>query len=304
MKANSILDLIGNTPHLRLSRLFPDYEVWTKLERFNPGSSIKDRIALQMIIDAEEKGLLKKGSVIIEPTSGNTGIGLALVAAMKGYKLILTMPESMSVERRKIVRAFGAEIVLTPTERGMKGAIEEAENLLAKTKDAWMPSQFDNPANIDAHLLHTVKEIKEDFPDGFDYLVTGVGTGGHITACAHILKKEFPDIKIIAVEPEASPVLNGGEPLPHHIQGIGAGFIPDNLDSSLLDNALTVTKKDAFEWTRKLALKEGVFAGISSGASLAAISQLLESVEKGGRILTFNYDTGERYLSVDGLFEF
>ena len=302
MKVNSILELIGNTPHLRLSNLFPEHNVWCKLERFNPTNSIKDRIALQMIEDALKEGTINQETTIIEPTSGNTGIGLSMVCSMKGLKLILTMPESMSIERRKLMSCYGAQIVLTPTERGMKGAIEEAEELLRKVENSWMPAQFDNPSNVDAHYFHTAEEILKDFPDGIDYLITGVGTGGHITGCAHLLRKHFKDMKVMAVEPEASPVLNGGEPLPHHLQGIGAGFIPDNLDVGILDDSLMVTKKDAFEFTKKAVQKEGILCGISTGASLAAIHNILAKIPKDAVVLTFNYDTGERYLSVQGLF--
>jgi len=303
MKANSILETIGNTPHVRINKLFSsDYSVWVKVERTNPGSSIKDRIALAMIDDAERKGLLNHNSVIIEPTSGNTGIGLALVAAVRGYKLILVMPESFSLERRKIMSTYGAEFVLTPREKGMKGAIERAKELTAETPNAWMPMQFDNPANVNIHRDTTAQEIIKDFPDGLDYLITGVGTGGHITGCAIALKKQFPKIKIFAVEPELSPVLSGGSPAPHPIQGIGAGFIPSILDTKLLDGIIKVGKDDAYNFTRRAAKEEGLFIGISSGASLAAINQKLSEIPKGSRILTFAYDTGERYLSIEGLF--
>ncbi len=303
MKVNSILETIGNTPHLRINRLFnSNYSVWVKLERANPGASIKDRIALSMIDDAEKKGLLKQGSVIIEPTSGNTGIGLAMVAAVKGYRLILVMPESMSMERRRIMSSYGAEFVLTPREKGMNGAIERARDLILETPNSWMPMQFDNPANTEIHRNTTAQEIINDFPDGLDYMITGVGTGGHITGCAEALKEKFPDIKVFAVEPELSPVLSGGSPAPHPIQGIGAGFIPSVLNMKLLDGIIRVNKEDAFTFTKRAAKEEGLFIGISSGASLAAVNQKLKELPEGSRILTFCYDTGERYLSIDGLF--
>lgn len=303
MKVNSILETIGNTPHVKLNRLFDSsYSVWVKLERSNPGASIKDRIALSMIEVAEKAGILKPHSIIIEPTSGNTGIGLALVAAVKGYKLILVMPESMSLERRKIMSAYGAEFVLTPREKGMKGAIEHAKELTQQTPDAWMPMQFDNPSNTNIHKETTALEIIKDFPDGLDYLITGVGTGGHITGCAEILKKKFPNLKVFAVEPELSPVLSGGTPGPHPLQGIGAGFIPSILNTKLLDGVIKVSKEDAYNFTKRAAKEEGLFVGISSGASLAAISQKLGELPKGSKILTFSYDTGERYLSIEGLF--
>ena len=300
MKKNDIIDLIGNTPVLRINKLFnPDLEVWIKLEKQNPGGSIKDRIALSMINDAEERGILKSGSTIVEPTSGNTGIGLAIVSAIRNYKLILVMPESMSVERRKIMAAYGAEIELTPKELGMKGAIERAAEIREKS-GAWTPSQFDNPANPDGHAKTTAREILDDFPEGFDYMVTGVGTGGHISGAGRVLKKEWPGLKIYAVEPQDSPVISGGKPGPHPIQGIGAGFIPKNLDVKLLEKAIAVSKEEAFEFTRKAGRLEGLLIGISTGASLAAINKLQQEGIK-GRILTFAYDTGERYLSVDGL---
>jgi cysteine synthase A len=303
MKVNSILETIGNTPHLKINRLFdPGYSVWVKLERNNPGASIKDRIALSMIEDAEKKGILKQGGVIIEPTSGNTGIGLAIVAAVKKYKLILVMPESMSLERRKIMSSYGAEFVLTPREKGMKGAIERARELVLETPDSWMPMQFDNPANTEIHKTTTAQEILKDFPEGLDYLITGVGTGGHITGVAEVLKKAFPKLKVYAVEPELSPVLSGGSPAPHPLQGIGAGFVPSILDTKLLDGIIKVTKEEAFEFTRRAAREEGLFVGISSGASLAAVNKKLKEFPKGSRILTFCYDTGERYLSIEGLF--
>lgn len=303
MKANSILDTIGNTPHVKLNRLFPgDFSVWIKLEKSNPGASIKDRIALSMVNDAEQKGFLKPESVIIEPTSGNTGIGLAMVAAVKGYRIILVMPESMSVERRKVMCAYGAEFVLTPREKGMKGAIERARELIMETPDSWMPMQFDNDANTSIHRNTTAREILIDFPDGLDYLITGVGTGGHITGCAEVLKERFPDLKVFAVEPELSPVLSGGPPAPHPLQGIGAGFIPSILNTKLLDGVIKVSRDEAFAFTRRAAKEEGLFVGISSGASLAAVNQKLKEVPQGSNILTFCYDTGERYLSTDGLF--
>jgi cysteine synthase A len=273
-----------------------------KLERANPAGSIKDRIALSMVEAAEKDGLLKKGSIIIEPTSGNTGVGLAMVAAVKGYKLILVMPESMSVERRSLMAAYGAEFVLTPRELGMKGAIEKAEELITKNDNSWMPSQFDNEANVEIHRQTTAKEIIADFPDGIDYLITGVGTGGHISGIAEILKQKFPNLKVLAVEPEASPVISGGDPGPHPLQGIGAGFIPKNLNTSILDGAIQVSKDEAFSKVKELAVKEGVLAGISTGASLAAVSKQLESIDSGATVLTFNYDTGERYLSIEELF--
>lgn len=303
MKVNSILETIGNTPHLKINRLFdPAYSVWIKLERSNPGASIKDRIALSMVADAEQKGLLKPNGVIIEPTSGNTGIGLAIVAAVKGYRLILVMPESMSLERRKIMSSYGAEVVLTPREKGMKGSIERARELASETQDSWIPMQFDNPANTNIHKETTAREIIDDFPEGLDYLITGVGTGGHITGCAEVLKKKFPKLKVYAVEPELSAVLSGGAPSPHPLQGIGAGFIPSILNTKLLDGIIKVSKDDAFTFTKRAAKEEGLFVGISSGASLAAVNQKLHEFPKGSRILTFCYDTGERYLSIEGLF--
>ncbi len=303
MKANSILDLIGNTPHVRINHLFnPDISVWMKLEKFNPGASIKDRIALSMVDDAENKGILKPGGVIIEPTSGNTGIGLAMVAAVRGYRLILVMPESMSLERRKIMSAYGAELDLTPREKGMKGAIERALVLKSEIPGSWIPMQFDNPANTEIHRNTTAREILNDFPEGLDYLIAGVGTGGHITACAEILKNRFPSLKVLAVEPEASPVISGGAPGPHAIQGLGAGFIPSILNVSLLDGIIKVGKEEAYNFTIRAAKEEGLFIGISSGAVLAAVQQKMNEFPKGARIMTFNYDTGERYLSTEGLF--
>lgn len=301
MKANNILALIGGTPHVRLSRLFPNHEVWIKLEKQNPGGSIKDRIALSMIEEAEKSGVLKKGGTIIEPTSGNTGIGLSMVAAVKGYKIILTMPESMSVERRKIMKAYGAEFVLTPKELGMKGAIEKAQELAKEIEGAWVPQQFDNGANPKIHRETTAKEIINDF-DKLDYVITGVGTGGHITGVAETLKEKFKDLKVFAVEPNASPVIGGGNPGPHPLQGIGAGFIPKNLNTQILTGAIGVEQADAFEMAKEIALKEGIFVGISTGASLAAIKQKLNEIKVGEVVLTFNYDTGERYLSVDNLY--
>ena len=303
MKANTILETIGNTPHIKINRLFgKDYSVWVKLEKTNPGGSIKDRIALSMIEDAEQKGLLKPHSVIIEPTSGNTGIGLAVVSAIKGYKLVLVMPESMSPERRKIMSSYGAEFVLTPREKGMKGAIERARELVAETPDSWMPMQFDNLANTEIHKTTTAQEIINDFPEGIDYFITGVGTGGHITGCAEVLKKRYPKLKVYAVEPELSPVLSGGAPSPHPLQGIGAGFIPSIMKTELLDGVIQVSKEEAYDFTRRAAKEEGLFVGISSGASLAAINQKLQEIPIGSTILTFSYDTGERYLSIEGLF--
>jgi len=302
MKADSILATIGNTPHIRVNRLFdPRVEVWFKMERANPGGSIKDRIALAMIEDAEERGILGPGSVVIEPTSGNTGIGLALVCAVKGYRLILTMPESMSIERRKLMTGYGAELELTPRELGMKGAIARANELAAEIPGAWIPMQFDNPANPRVHRDATAAEILRDFPDGLDYIVTGVGTGGHITGVAEILKPLWPNLKVYAVEPTLSPVLSGGTHSPHPIQGIGAGFIPGVMRTDLLDGILQVAPEDAMAYARRSAREEGVLVGVSSGASLAAVAQLLPSVPNGARILTFTYDTGERYLSIDAL---
>ena len=303
MKFGNILEDIGNTPHLRIRKLFPGSEnVWVKLERNNPGGSIKDRIALAMVADAESRGDLKPGSTIIEPTSGNTGIGLAMVAAVKGYRIILVIPESMSVERRNILRAYGAELELTPREQGMKGAMERAGELAEEISGSWIPSQFDNPSNPAIHEVTTAREILADFPDGIDYLVTGVGTGGHISGVARILKKRMKTLRVFAVEPAESPVISGGEPGPHGIMGIGAGFIPGNLDTSLLDGVFTIGKSEAYDYARRAAREEGLFAGISTGASLAAVAKLLEKAGADSVILTFNYDTGERYLSVDDLF--
>ena len=298
MKANSILGTIGNTPHVRINRLFGNtHNVWIKQERVNPGGSIKDRIALSMVEAAEKQGLLKPGSVIIEPTSGNTGIGLAMVAAVKGYKLVLVMPESMSLERRRLMLAYGATFDLTPREKGMNGAIARARELVAETPGAWMPQQFDNPANIDVHVRTTAQEILADFPDGFDALITGVGTGGHITGVAEVLKPKFPKLKVYAVEPTASPVISGGKPSPHPIQGIGAGFIPANLHTDLLDGVIQVDANAAKDMARRAAREEGMLVGISSGATLQAIAQKLPELPAGSTIVGFNYDTGERYLS-------
>jgi cysteine synthase len=299
MKAANILETIGNTPHIRVSRLFPDAEVWIKSERANPGGSIKDRIGLAMIEDAEASGALKPGGTIIEPTSGNTGIGLAMVAAVKGYKLVLVMPESMSIERRRLMLAYGASFDLTPREKGMKGAIERAIELVAQTPGSWMPQQFENPANIEVHVRTTGPEILADFKDTpLDALITGVGTGGHITGCAEFLKKAWPNLKVFAVEPTLSPVISGGAPAPHPIQGIGAGFIPANLHTQLLDGVIQVDPADAKAMARRSATEEGMLVGISSGATLAAIAQKLPDLPKGARVMGFNYDTGERYLSV------
>jgi len=302
MKAQTILDTIGNTPHIRLNRLFghATQQVWIKSERSNPGGSIKDRIALSMVEDAERSGALKPGGTIIEPTSGNTGIGLAMVAAVKGYKLILVMPDSMSVERRRLMLAYGATFDLTPREKGMKGAIARAEELVAGTAGAWMPQQFNNPANVEVHVRTTAEEIAADFPDGLDALITGVGTGGHITGCAQVLKAKWPKLKVFAVEPVASPVLSGGSPAPHPIQGIGAGFVPQIMRTDVLDGILQVDAEPAREMARRCAREEGILVGISSGATLAAIAQKLPDLPKDAVVLGFNYDTGERYLSVDG----
>jgi cysteine synthase len=302
MVANNILETIGKTPVVKLNRIYGNKKVWIKLEKFNPGNSIKDRIALAMIEAAEKSGELKPGSVIIEPTSGNTGIGLAMVAAVKGYKVILVMPESMSVERRKLMEIYGAEFELTPREKGMKGAIERAAELVKETPNGWQPQQFNNPANIEIHKKTTALEILEDFPNGLDYIITGVGTGGHITGVAEVLKEKFPNLKVIAVEPELSPVLSGGAPGPHPIQGIGAGFSPLNYHADAIDEVIQVSKDDAFEMTRKIAKQEGILVGISTGASLAAVAKKAATLPDDAKILTFNYDTGERYLSIDGLF--
>jgi cysteine synthase A len=299
MKANSILDTIGNTPHIRMAKLFPDAEVWIKSERSNPGGSIKDRIGLAMIEAAERDGSLKPGGTIVEPTSGNTGIGLAMAAAVKGYKLILVMPESMSLERRRLMLAYGATFDLTPREKGMKGAIERAIELVETTPGAWMPQQFENEANVDVHVRTTGPEILADFKDTpIDVLITGVGTGGHITGVTQFLKQHWPNLKVFAVEPTQSPVISGGQPGPHPIQGLGAGFIPRNLHTDLLDGVIKVEAADAKEWALRAATEEGMLVGISSGATLAAIDQKLAELPPGTRILGFNYDTGERYLSV------
>lgn len=300
MKARNVLDTIGNTPHIRLQRLFGAAEVWVKSERSNPGGSIKDRIALAMIEDAEARGLLKPGGTIIEPTSGNTGVGLAMVAAVKGYKLILVMPDSMSVERRRLMLAYGATFDLTPREKGMKGAIARARELAEQHPGAWIPQQFENGANPAVHVKTTAQEILRDFPEGLDALITGVGTGGHITGCAQVLKAAWPQLKVYAVEPSASPVISGGQPSPHPIQGIGAGFIPAVLDTALLDGVIQVDAEAAREYARRCAREEGLLVGISSGATLAAIAQKLPDLPAGSRVLGFNYDTGERYLSVEG----
>ncbi len=303
MKYNSILEAIGNTPHVRLNRLFGDRcNVFLKLERQNPGGSIKDRIALAMIEAAEQDGSLKPGTTIIEPTSGNTGIGLALVAAVKGYKLILVMPESMSIERRRIMAAYGATFDLTPKEKGMKGAIERARELAAETENSWIPQQFENPANIHVHQRTTALEILNDFPDGLDAIITGVGTGGHVTGVAEVLKPKFPSLKVFAVEPAKSPVISGGAPSPHRLQGIGAGFVPANLHTDSLDGVIQIEEAEAFEYARRAAAEEGIFIGISSGASLAAVAKKLPELSDGSTVLTFCYDTGERYLSIDDLF--
>jgi len=303
MKANSVLETIGNTPHIKINRLFdPRVTVYLKAERTNPGGSIKDRIALAMIEDAEASGKLKPGGHIIEPTSGNTGIGLALVAAVKGYPITLVMPESMSIERRRLMSAYGAKFELTPRELGMKGAIAKANELLEQTPGAFMPQQFDNPANIEVHKRTSAAEILTDFPDGIDYLITGVGTGGHITGVAEVLKPKFPKLKVFAVEPAKSPVISGGQPGPHKLQGIGAGFIPNNLHRDILDGSIQVTEEDAFTFAQRAAKEEGLLVGPSSGAALAAVSQKLSDIEDGAVVLTYAYDTGERYLSVDGLF--
>lgn len=303
MRANNVLELIGNTPHVRINKLYPsEIEVWCKLERQNPGGSIKDRIALSMIEAAEKNGDLKEGSTIIEPTSGNTGIGLAFVAAIKGYKLILVMPESMSIERRRLMSIYGATFELTPREKGMKGAIEKAQELQQTIADSWIPQQFENPANIDVHIRTTAQEVLNDFPEGFDFLVTGVGTGGHISGVGKILKERFPRLKVFAVEPELSPVISGGAPGPHPIQGIGAGFVPRNLQVEVLDGTIQVSKEEAFEYTRRAAKEEGILQGMSSGATMAALAKKLPEIPAGSRVLIFNYDTGERYLSIEGLF--
>ena len=301
MKAPHVLATIGHTPHIRINRLFGQgHEVWVKSERSNPGGSIKDRIALAMVEAAEADGRLKPGGTIIEPTSGNTGVGLAMVAAVKGYKLVLVMPDSMSIERRRLMLAYGASFDLTPREKGMKGAIARAEELAAQTPGAWIPQQFENPANIEVHVRTTAQEILADFPEGLDAIITGVGTGGHLSGVAEVLKKQWPQLKVFAVEPEASPVISGGQPAPHPIQGIGAGFVPKNLRTELLDGVIQVGAEEAREYGRRSAREEGLLVGISSGATLAAIAKKLPELPAGSRVLGFNYDTGERYLSVDG----
>lgn len=303
MLAKNILETIGNTPLLRINKLFdPKYQIYTKLEKANPGGSIKDRIALSMIEDAEERGCLNKDSIIIEPTSGNTGVGLAMVAAVKGYQLILVMPESMSLERRRLMKAYGAKLELTPRELGIPGAILRAKELASENKNVWMPMQFDNEANTAAHIKNTAKEILNDFPEGFDYLITGVGTGGHISGVHKVLKEHFLNLKTYAVEPSQSPILSGGKPGPHPIQGIGSGFVPAILDTSILEGIIQVSPDEAFSFTQRAAKEEGLFVGISSGAAFAAINKMLFQIPEGSKILTFSYDTGERYLSIEGLF--
>ncbi len=303
MRANSVLSTIGNTPHIKINRLFGNtHEVWMKMERANPGGSIKDRIALAMIEAAEQRGILKPGSVIVEPTSGNTGIGLAMVAAVKGYRIILVMPESMSIERRRIMAAYGAEFDLTPREQGMRGAIARAIEIVAKTEHAWMPQQFENEANVAIHAKTTAQEILADFPEGLDYLITGVGTGGHISGVSEVLKATFPKMQTFAVEPAKSQIIAGGTHTPHKVQGIGAGFVPANLHRDTLDGTIAVTEEDAFAYAKRAAKEEGLFIGLSSGASLAAVALKLPEMAKGSRVLTFCYDTGERYLSIEGLF--
>jgi cysteine synthase A len=306
MRANSILDTIGNTPHVRLNRLYADVapgaEVWIKLERANPGGSIKDRIGRAMIDDAEQRGELKPGGTIVEATSGNTGIGLAMAAAVKGYRLIVVMPETMSVERRRVLAAYGAELELTPKEKGTRGAVQRAEEIVASTPGAWMAKQFENPANIEIHRRTTAQEILRDFPEGIDYVITGVGTGGHITGVSEVLKKQFPNLKTFAVEPDKSPVLSGGEHSPHRIQGIGAGFVPANFHRDVVDGFVQVSEEEAFRYAARAAKEEGIFVGPSSGAALAAVAKKLPEIPAGSRVLTFCYDTGERYLSIEGLF--
>ena len=304
MKFNNILETIGNTPHIRINGLFdPRVEVWMKAERSNPGGSIKDRIGMSMIEDAERRGLLGPDSLIVEPTSGNTGVGLAIVAAVKGYRLLLVMPESMSLERRRLLAVYGADLELTPRELGMKGAIERAQAIVADTPGAWMPQQFENDANVEVHRRETATEILRDFPDGVDYLITGVGTGGHITGVSEVLKKHFPRLRTFAVEPEASPVISGGSPAPHRLQGIGAGFVPQNLHLDTIDGVIQVSEEDAFAYAVRVAREEGIFVGPSSGAALAAVAKKLPEIADGSVVLTFSYDTGERYFSVEGLFD-
>jgi cysteine synthase len=306
MRANNILETIGNTPHVRINRLYADaghgVEVWLKLERANPGGSIKDRIGMAMIEDAERRGVLQKGSVIVEPTSGNTGIGLAMTAAVKGYRVILCMPDSFSVERRRLLVAYGAELVLTPRELGINGAIAKAEEIAAATPGSWIPQQFENPANIEIHRRTTAQEVLRDFPEGIDFLITGVGTGGHITGVSETLKKTMPKLKTFAVEPAKSTVLSGGTHTPHKLQGIGAGIIPRNFHADVVDGYIQVTEEDAFSYAVRAAKEEGIFVGPSSGAALAAVAKKLPEIPNGSKVLTFCYDTGERYLSVDGLF--
>ena len=307
MRANNILETIGNTPHVRLNRLYAGVapkgaEVWLKLERANPGGSIKDRIGVAMIESAEKDGKLRAGGTIVEPPSGNTGIGLAMAGAVKGYRVIIVMPESMSVERRRLITAYGAELVLTPKEQGTKGAISKAEEIAAATPGAWVPMQFDNPANIEIHRTTTAQEILREFPEGFNCLITGVGTGGHITAVSEVLKQSMPKLKTYAVEPEKSTVLSGGTHTPHKIQGVGAGFIPTNFHPGVVDGYIQVTEEAAFDYAQRAAREEGIFLGISSGATLAAVAKKLPELAEGSRVLAFNYDTGERYLSVEGLF--
>ncbi len=301
MKINNILESIGNTPVVKLNKLFPEANVWMKLEKANPGGSIKDRIALSMIEDAEKKNLLNKDTEIIEPTSGNTGVGLAMVAAIKNYKVTLVMPESMSVERRALMAAYGAHLVLTPKEEGLGGAIAKANDMFSKTKNAWMPSQFTNPANPEIHRSTTALEIIEDFPNGLDYVITGVGTGGHITGMADVLKKQYSNLKVLAVEPDASAIISGSAPGPHPLQGIGPGFIPEVFNTKIIDGAVRVTKEEAFAEVKKIAKTEGILVGISTGASLAAVRKKLDGIDSKATILTMNYDTGERYISVEGL---
>lgn len=303
MRAHTILDTIGDTPHVRLGKLFSTGPaVWMKLERTNPAGSIKDRIALAMVEDAERTGSLKPGGLIIEPSSGNTGVALAMVAAVKGYGITVVMPESMSIERRKLIKLYGGDLVLTPREKGMRGAVERARELAGETPGSWIPQQFENPANPAVHASTTAKEILTDFPEGIDYLITGIGTGGHITACARVLKERFPRLVVFGVEPAASPVISGGQPSPHPIQGIGAGFIPDNLDRSVLDGVIQVTNEEAFTYARRAAREEGICLGVSSGASLAAVAQKIKDFSPKATVLTFCYDTGERYFSISNLY--
>jgi len=304
MRFNNILETIGDTPHVRINRLFdPRVEVWMKAERSNPGGSIKDRIGLSMIEDAERRGLLGPESLIVEPTSGNTGVGLAMVAAVKGYRLLLVMPESMSLERRRLLAVYGADLELTPRELGMKGAIDRAQDIVARTPGAWMPQQFENEANVEVHRRQTATEILRDFPDGIDYLITGVGTGGHISGVSEVLKEHFPALQTLAVEPEASPVISGGSPAPHRLQGIGAGFVPRNLHLDTIDGVIQVSEQDAFAYAVRVAREEGIFVGPSSGAALAAVARKLPEIRDGSLVLTFSYDTGERYFSIEGLFD-